>query len=105
MYTVTITSQGQISIPAKIRRQLGLDKTKKALLTVEENRVIIEPVKDLLELAGSLKTNVKANPGQIREAFGRYLGKQAVKGLPKDVLKKLGFKQTAPNIFAPPNNR
>ena len=59
MYTVTITSQGQISIPAKFRRELGLEKTKKALITKESGRLIIEPVKDLLDLAGSLKTNKK----------------------------------------------
>lgn len=59
MYTVSITKQGQISIPAKIRRQLGLDKTKRAIVSTEDNKVIIEPVKDFLELKGSLKTNKK----------------------------------------------
>lgn len=58
-YTVTITSQGQLSIPAKVRRELGFSKTNKAILSVEAGKVILEPVKDLLELAGSLKTNKK----------------------------------------------
>ena len=58
-YTVSITSQGQINIPAKIRRQLNLDKTKQAILSVEAGKVIIEPIKDLLELGGSLKTTKK----------------------------------------------
>lgn len=57
IYTVSITSQGQISIPAKIRRELGFTKNNKAIVSVEKGRVIIEPVKDLLELGGSLKTN------------------------------------------------
>ncbi len=52
VYTVTITSQGQISIPAKIRRKLGLDKNKKAIVTEEKGKIIVEPVKDLLELKG-----------------------------------------------------
>lgn len=55
MHIVSITSQGQISIPAKIRKNLGLDKTKKAIVKQEGQKVIIEPVKDLLDLAGSLK--------------------------------------------------
>lgn len=55
-YTVSITSQGQISIPAEIRRKFGLFKNKKALVSVEDKKIIIEPVKDLLELGGSLKT-------------------------------------------------
>lgn len=58
-YTVTITSQGQISIPIAIRRQLGLDTSKRAMVSVADKKVIIEPVKDFLELGGSLKTNKK----------------------------------------------
>lgn len=56
-YSVSITSQGQISIPVKIRRQLGLSKTSKAIVSVANGKVMIEPVRDFLELAGSLKTN------------------------------------------------
>ena len=59
MYTVTITKQGQISIPAKLRRELGLEKTKKATVSREGSKLIFEPVKDILELAGSLKTTKK----------------------------------------------
>ncbi len=58
-YSVSITSQGQISIPAQIRRQLGLSKTGKAIVSVENGKMMVEPVKDFLELAGSLKTNKK----------------------------------------------
>lgn len=79
MYTVTITSQGQISIPAKIRRKLGLDKTKRVLVSEQNGKLVIEPVKDLLELRGSLKTNIKASPKQIRKAFEQYLADHAVK--------------------------
>lgn len=59
IYTVTITSQGQISIPVKFRRELGLDKTKKAFVSEEKGKLIIEPVKDFLELGGSLRTHKK----------------------------------------------
>ncbi len=81
MYTVSITSQGQISIPAKLRRRLGLDKLKKALVYEDKGELIVRPVKDFLELGGSLKTNIKVTPRQIREAFGQYLADQAVKGM------------------------
>lgn len=81
MYTVSITSQGQISIPVKLRRKLGLDKLKKALVYEDKGEIIVRPVKDFLELGGSLKTNIKVSPREIREAFGQYLAEQAVKGL------------------------
>jgi AbrB family looped-hinge helix DNA binding protein len=77
-YTVAITSQGQISIPAKIRRQLGLNKTMRAVVSSQGGKVIIEPVKDILELAGSFKTKAKASPKQIRRGFEDYLAQEAV---------------------------
>lgn len=54
-YTVSITSQGQISIPAKLRKELGLHTKEKALVKLEGKKLVIEPIPDILSLAGSLK--------------------------------------------------
>lgn len=54
-YLVSITSQGQISIPAKLRRELDLDQNKSALVKREGRRIVIEPVADLFSLAGAFK--------------------------------------------------
>jgi len=81
IYTVSITSQGQISIPAPIRRKLGLNERKKAIVSEKDGKVVIAPVKDLLELKGSLKTKIKATPKQIREAFEEYLAQRPVRKL------------------------
>ena len=43
MYIVSITSQGQISIPAKIRKELGFNQHKKAVVTTEKGKMVIEP--------------------------------------------------------------
>ncbi len=72
-YTVSITSQGQISIPAPLRKKLGLNKFNKALISEEKGKMMIEPIKDLLDLKGSLKANKVATPSQIRQAFGEYM--------------------------------
>lgn len=53
-YLVSITSQGQISIPAPIRRELGLLTKKRALVTTDGQKVLIEPVEDIFSLEGSL---------------------------------------------------
>lgn len=52
---VSITSQGQITIPASIRRLLGLDKYPKATVRVENKKIIIEPIPDILTMGGLLK--------------------------------------------------
>lgn len=55
VYLVSITSQGQVAIPAQIRRDLGLSKRSKAIVSVKENGEInLKPVKDLLDLGGIL---------------------------------------------------
>lgn len=58
-FTVTITSQGQISIPIQLRRKLGLDKNKKAFIREENGELVVKPIKDFLELGGSLKAYSK----------------------------------------------
>jgi len=83
-YLVSITSQGQISIPAPIRRELGLLVKRKALVTTDGQRVLVEPVEDLFSLAGAFKH--KAMRGKTmqeiieieeqaweKEAVNRYL--------------------------------
>lgn len=79
---VSITSQGQISIPAEIRRNLKLDKYKKALVKQEGERVIVEPVSDFMALEGSL--HHKAIKGKSideiikleEEAIGKAIGER-----------------------------
>lgn len=79
-YTVTITSQGQISIPAMIRRELGLDKLKKALVSVEDKKIMIEPVKDFLEMLGSVKTDKKPlSNEELHELFAQSLADKYAK--------------------------
>jgi AbrB family looped-hinge helix DNA binding protein len=80
MYISTVTKQGQISIPIKLRKKLNIDQ-KQVLIREENNGIFIKPLTDLLDLKGSLKTNIKATPRQIKEAFGEYLAKEAVKGI------------------------
>jgi len=69
IYTVSITEQGQITIPAKIRRELNLTKKSKANVSIKNNTMVIEPVPDFLELGGSLKTTKKPLSDQKLDKF------------------------------------
>lgn len=74
-YTVTITSQGQMSIPVDLRRAFGLDKTRKAIVYADGDKIVVEPVKDILELRGVVKTKKKIPFRTIRNAFEEALAK------------------------------
>lgn len=76
-YVVSITSQGQISIPASLRRKFGFNKTKKAFVSSQNGKLTVEPVKDFLDLYGAFQTNKRVSSGKIRNAFELYLAEQA----------------------------
>jgi len=78
-YIVSITSQGQFTIPAPIRRALGLDKRKRAVVSVKDGKMEVSSVKDFLELGGSLRTTRKASMKQIRNAFEEELAKRSAR--------------------------
>ena len=79
-YTVSITSQGQISIPAKIQRELGLSKKKKALVSVQNGKMVVEPIKDFLGLKGSLKSSkLSLTSQQIHEAFAKHTAEEYIR--------------------------
>ncbi len=60
-HIISVTSQGQISIPVKMRRLLNLDSTKKVYVTYKSGKIIIEPITDFLSLKGVLHSQALKN--------------------------------------------
>src|SRR3989344_8702394 len=59
IYTATVTSQGQITIPAKLRRELNLDRATLSITKNDRGNIEFEKIPDLLSLGGSLNKYVK----------------------------------------------
>lgn len=72
-YTISITSQGQMSIPIDIRRALRLDKTKKATVILRDTDFVVKPVVDIESLMGIFHTKKRFTRKQEREAFENAL--------------------------------
>ena len=66
---VTITDQGQITIPASMRRAISLDLYNKAMVKIEDKMITVEPIVDLLSLGGMLinKSKKQKNIDKIIE--------------------------------------
>lgn len=80
MYPVSITSQGQISIPADLRRSRGFEKGKKVLIYSDGDELRIRPVKDFMELAGTFKTNKKPlTNDQLHNVVAKAMAQEALK--------------------------
>jgi len=69
MIPVSVTSQGQISIPIDIRRKFGLDTVRKALVEAKEDVIIIRPVRALTTLRGTFSTDKRVPLSTIHTAF------------------------------------
>jgi AbrB family looped-hinge helix DNA binding protein len=87
---VSITSQGQISIPAKFRKALGLKNPGKAYVKLEQGRLVVEPIPDFLQLAGELRS--KAKTGKSIETIIKLEKKAAVKARIDKYHKKIAEK-------------
>lgn len=57
-YTVAITRQGQISIPAALRELLGFSVPGTAIIRHEGRKATIEPVRDIFSLRGMLHDSI-----------------------------------------------
>lgn len=56
-YRITISSKGQVIIPAELRERLGLEKGTAATWTEEQGRLVLTPItrQRLREIRGFLK--------------------------------------------------
>ena len=58
MHTSTITSKGQVTIPAEMRRRLGLVPGGRVAFGIRDGRIVLEAVKDDITAAfGMLKSD------------------------------------------------
>jgi len=85
---VTITSQGQITVPAKFRRQLGFKKNQKVLASVQDNKLVIEPAVDIMDLAGSLSHLAKKFKGKTMDEIIRMEEDAVGEAVAEDYRKK-----------------
>jgi len=67
-HVATITSQGQLTIPASMRKSFDITGQTKALITKQGNQIIVEPQTDFWSLGGSLHSRVKLTDQQLQDA-------------------------------------
>ncbi len=68
-YFTTITKKGQITIPKKLRENLGFEEFLKVALEVnkDEKAIKVKPVPDIINLAGKFETEEKRSVLEARE--------------------------------------
>ena len=65
---VSITSQGQLTIPSSMRKFLGIKGSTKAIIESKGSQLIVKPKSDFWSLSGSLASSVKLSDKQLKKA-------------------------------------
>ena len=72
MIKSTLTDTGQTTIPAKVRRALGLKPRQRLVYEIHKEGVFIKPdLEDLMDLYGSLNSYVPANAKKKQREIAR----------------------------------
>ncbi len=69
---VSITSQGQISLPKLMLQDLGIYGSTKAVAQKVGNTIVVYPKKDFWSLSGSLSSEIKLSDKQLKEARNSF---------------------------------
>ena len=73
MSLATVSSKGQITLPAKVRMKLGIRSKDKVQLLVRENEIAIKPLRSFRELRGTI-TPQKGDPRKaFRDTVARHV--------------------------------
>ncbi len=68
-FTTTVTQKGQATIPAPIRKSLGINPKTKIVFELEGNKASFKPVTDFFTLKGSIKTKKAFNLEAMEKAI------------------------------------
>lgn len=78
MHITTITQKGQVTVPAPIRKKLGLKPGQRVVFTEERGVASLKPALDFFSFRGSLKGK-PYDKRKIRKTVGEYLARQHLK--------------------------
>lgn len=77
---VSITSQGQLTIPMSVRKHFGIVGASKAIISIIDGIIVVKPKRDFWSLESSMSSEIKLSDKQLKEArkmFGKNWGTNA----------------------------
>lgn len=77
MATSTVTRKGQVTIPAEVRRRLGLRRGDRVAFLEENDRIVLKPVESDVEAAfGLVKVKKSVSLRTMDEAIRTRAGRR-----------------------------
>ncbi len=78
---ITVSRDGRITIPAAVRKKLGIRPGSSVRLDVRENDIAIRPIKSIADVAGIFREQAEGKPTDwetIREETMRIVAQEIV---------------------------
>ncbi|MBI4268248.1 AbrB/MazE/SpoVT family DNA-binding domain-containing protein [Candidatus Uhrbacteria bacterium] len=69
---VSITRQGQLTVPKTILREFGITKAVKAVVRKRGDVIVVSPKADFWSLQGALKTRVRLTDAQLKKVRASF---------------------------------
>mgnify|MGYP001559708390 CR=1 FL=1 len=67
-HLVSITRQGQLTIPKLIRKAFGMTGNTKAVVQRKGDTIVVEPKVDFWSLSGSLRSSISLTDRELKKA-------------------------------------
>ncbi len=86
IWTATVSSKGQLTIPKPVRKALGLKPGAKVLFTLHEGKAELEPISgDIQQWRGTLRAEGPGVPwAEVREHVRRAIAEETVREMQSD---------------------
>ena len=81
MTQAQISDKGQLTVPAPMRKKLGLKPKSRVDIELQGNALIVKPVRSVLELSGAIHEYARGKPTDseaIRDATERAIAEEVV---------------------------
>ena len=85
MQLVAITTKGQVTIPIRIRENLGLEPGDKVVFEEEIGSATVRPAMDFFSFRGALKSRKVYKKEDAYRLIGKNLSERYIKTLNKNV--------------------
>jgi len=82
MITAQVSDKGQITIPASVRKRLGLKAKSRVEIEIRDNTAVIKPIMSILDLSGILHDQLKGKTldwETERSEMERMVGEQVAR--------------------------
>ncbi len=73
MSLATVSSKGQITLPAKVRQELGIRSRDKVQFFIRGDEIVIKPLRSFRQLRGSLSPRKGDQRKAMRDAVARHV--------------------------------